>query len=300
MLKVDISVVIVHWNVPGLLDQCLASLEADCRLANVAIETIIVDNNSSTPGADEVASRYCDTRLINLDDNLGYAAANNVGIAASGGDLVLILNPDTVLQEGAMAELHATLHLSPHIGLVAPLLLNPDLTLQSSGYRFPGLANVLLDQFPVHPRLVGSSLNGRIHPGDGALPYAIGYPLGAAMMLRRSALEDVGGFDESYFMYSEEVDLAQRLAHAGWTRMLAPRAKVIHLGGQSTGQQPAAMYVALWLSRACYHRRWTPRGRRMAISAAVALGTRWQDRNADPERQDANRKIRRAFAEAIR
>ena len=119
-------------------------------------------------------------------------------------------------------------------------------------------------------------------------------------MLRRSALEDAGGFDESYFMYSEEVDLAQRLARRGWTRLLAPRAKVIHLGGQSTGQQPAQMYEALWLSRARYHKLWTPRTKRRVIAAAVSIGTRWQDRTANTERRHANRRIRGAFAEGAR
>lgn len=300
MPSVDISVVVVHWNVPDLLDQCLASLEAERRRADLTFETIIVDNDSDIVGAEEIASRYCRTEFVHLDSNLGYAAASNVGVAAASGDLVLILNPDTVFLEGALTELAATMSLSPHIGLVAPLLLNPDLTLQSSGYRFPGLANILLDLFPFHPRLVGSALNGRIQPGDGELPYAIDYPLGAAMLLRRSAIEDVGGFDERYFMYSEEVDLARRLAGSGWTRLLAPRAMVIHFGGQSTGQQPAKMHEALWLSRARYHGQWTSRGKRIAISAAVSFGTRWQDRKADPERLRINRAVRQAFAEAAR
>ena len=122
--------------------------------------------------------------------------STNAGVARSNGQAVLALNPDTELLPGALSGLWETLHIAAHIGLVAPLLLNPNGSLQSHGYRFPGVANVLCDFIQLHPQLVASPLNGRVPIGDGVQPVQIDYPLGAAMLLRRAALAQAGGFDE--------------------------------------------------------------------------------------------------------
>src|SRR5699024_2504973 len=97
------------------------------------------------------------------------------------------------------------------IGMVAPVLLNSDGTFQSAGYRFPGLTQTVLDLFPIHPRLVESSFNGRFSAGDGLTPFRIDHPLGACMMVRRTVVDQVGALDTTYFMYSEEIDWCQRI-----------------------------------------------------------------------------------------
>jgi GT2 family glycosyltransferase len=214
--------------------------------------------------------------------------------AATGG-AILLLNPDTELLPGALDVLWQALHVSRHVGLVAPLLLNSDRSVQSAGYRFPGIANVAFDVFPLHPRLVASPLNGRMPVSDGHQPVKIDYALGAALLVKREVIDDVGEMDESYGMYSEEIDWAKRMAQRGWTALLAPQARVIHHGGQSTRQRPEAMHLALWESRARYHARYaTPRQRRV-IRWLVECGTRWQDRAATAERRETNARIRAAF-----
>jgi GT2 family glycosyltransferase len=291
----DVSVIVVHWNVPHLLRACLTSIDAERERADLSLQVIVVDNASDRTGAREAVARVPDVELLELPENRGFAGGGNAGIALAAGHAVLVLNPDTELRPGAIDVLWQTLHVAAHVGLVAPLLLNPDGSLQSHGYRFPGVANMVLDLFPVHPRLVESPLNGRVRLGDGHQPVRIDYPLGAAMLLRRAALTQVGGFDETYTMYSEEVDLARRLAEAGWTTLLAPAARIIHHGGQSTGQRPAAMYEALWESRARYFARWgTPLQRRL-IPAVVGIGTRFDDRRADAPRRSSNARIRDRF-----
>lgn len=291
----DMAIVIVHWNVPHLLQQCLHSIALAASRTSISIETIVVDNASSDIETRKVLDDFPGVVPIYLNDNLGYAGGANAGIEQARAGSVLILNPDIEVLGDALDQLWQSLFVSPHVGLVAPLLLNPDGAVQSAGYRFPGLANVLMDFLPVHPRLQESRLNGRVGAGDGVLPVEIDYPLGAAMLVRREALTAIGGFDESYFMYSEEVDLGQRLATAGFTSLLVPAARMIHHGGQSTGQIPDEMYSALWLSRAGYYRRWGNRRQRRAIAQAVRIGTYWDDRKSSPERRLANRKIRDAF-----
>ena len=120
------------------------------------------------------------------------------------------------------------------------------------------------------------------------------------MLVRRTALEAVGLLDETYGMYCEEIDLAKRLADAGWTVVLTPTARVIHHGGQSTSQHPATMHEALWLSRARYYGRYGSRRQRALVAALVEVGTRIDDRRAGADRRRANRRIRQAFRRIAR
>ena len=250
---VDLSVVIVSWNTRELLSRCLASLDA--ALGNLRAETIVVDNGSSdgTPGA--VRARFPGVRLVELECNLGFAAANNCGLVAARGRLLCLLNPDTEPRPGALAALVDFLDRHPAAGAVGPRLINPDGSEQAVGFRFPTLAQVALDAFPLGGRFAGSRLNGRYprSPRDRAFP--IDFPLGACIVVRRSAADVAGLLDEGYFMYSEEVDWCRRIRGAGWAIWCLPTAEVVHYGGQSTGQQPGRMFVELHRSRSRYYRR---------------------------------------------
>ncbi len=252
----DLSVVIVSWNTRELLDRCRASLVDDAQRARIGIEIIVVDNASSDGTADWLQADHPDVTTVRLDRNAGFAAANNVGIRRASGRDLLLLNPDTEVLPGSLATLLRTLHSMPHIGMVSGLLLNPDGSPQSSGYRFPDLTQTFLDFFPLHPRLVGSRINGRVSPGDERTPYAVDHPLGACMLVRRDVVDRVGILDEQYFMYSEEVDWCRRIRAAGWSILIAPDARIIHHGGQSTGQMPEEMFLELHRSRARYFQRY--------------------------------------------
>lgn len=295
----DLSIVVVHWNVPDLLDACLHSISAEtARDATLTCETIVVDCASPTPAYTRVVESHPGVALIELPSNRGYAAGCNAGLSASRGHAVLLLNPDTELQPGALAALRDGLEVAGHIGMTAPLLLNPDGSQQSAGYAFPRPANLLFDLLPMPSRLVESPLNGRMIVGDGVQPIRIDYPLGAAMCIRRAAIDAVGLLDESYGMYSEEIDWSMRLARAGWTTLLIPTARVIHHGGRSTAQRPEAMREALWTSRARYGSRWWSRRQRRLAALAWSLAMRLEDRHADDGRRSANARIRRAFRDA--
>jgi N-acetylglucosaminyl-diphospho-decaprenol L-rhamnosyltransferase len=271
----DLTAVIVSWNTRDLLLRCIASLHRESDHAGRSVETIVVDNASSDGTSDAVRQRYPDVTLLPQETNLGFAAANNIGIARSTGRTILILNPDTELCPGALLTLWKALHASSHVGLVAPVLLNPDMSFQSAGFAFPGLVQTMLDLYPLHPRLVGSSLNGRSGPGDGQTPFRIDHPLGACMLVRREVIDDVGSFDPGYFIYSEEIDWCRRISGSGWTVLCAPGARVVHYGGQSTGQAPDRMRLQLHRSRARYLRQHQPdyvhRMLRWMMTAGAAL-----------------------------
>ena len=270
----DLSVVIVSWNTRELLLQCLKSVYEEATASGLGVEAIVVDNASSDGSADAVREQFPEVTLLAMDENLGFAAANNLGIERSNGDAILILNPDTELCSGSLRALLATLHASSHVGMSAPVLLNSDFSFQSAGYRFPGLAQTMLDLYPLHPRLIASRFNGRYSAGDGLTPFQIDHPLGACMLVRRETIQDVGMFDPGFFIYSEEIDWCRRIHEAGWTILCGPAAKVVHHGGQSTGQLPDRMRSQLHRSRARYFQKHESAAFRRTLQRLMQTGIR--------------------------
>ncbi len=271
----DLSIVIVSWNVRDLLQTCLESLRPEWE--RTWAEVIVVDNASSDGTPDLVRDQYPAVRLIANLANRGFGAANNQGMAAASGRYILLLNPDTVVLPGALEALVGFLEAHPRVGLAAPRLLNPDGSLQRNAFRFPGLLQVALDLFPVHPRLMDSALNGRYRREPQATgPFSIDHPLGAALLVRHEIWEATGGFDEDYFMYAEEVDWCWRIHQAGWMIWQVPEARIIHYGGQSTRQVPDWMFIELWRARYRFFRRYHSIFYQAMVRLLVRLGMLWR------------------------
>jgi GT2 family glycosyltransferase len=228
------AIAVVSFNTRVLLDACLASVAA----AGPA-ETVVVDNGSTDGSIELVRERHADVKLIVCERNRGYGAAANRAIAACGSAHVLLLNSDTVLAADALPALESYLVDHPRAAVVGPRLVYPDGTLQRSTYPNPSVADTLLGETGLHlltsrvPYLRDRSLRTWRHDVARAVPWV----LGAALALRREAFEAVGGFDESFFLYGEEVDLCRRLAVAGYETHFAPVTTVVHVGGASTGQR---------------------------------------------------------------
>jgi GT2 family glycosyltransferase len=273
----DVSVVIVSWNVRELLVQCVRSVLEQAGDGQSSIEVIVVDNGSADGSPD--AARRLGVTVISTGQNLGYGRANNLGFEAARGWYYLVLNPDTIPCEGAIDALVRFAERSPNAGIVAPRLLNPDGSAQPSAFRFPTLAMAFLDLFPPPAWLPGrlrlwianSRLNGR-YPGEQRRqrPFPCDHPLGAAMLVRREAVERRGGFDPGIFMYSEEIDLALRFKRGGYSCWQVPAAEVVHLGGQSTSQMPARMFIELWRSRLYLYRKHHSPVAQLALRGLVA------------------------------
>ncbi len=266
------SAVVVSYNVRDHLARALASLS---KLPEV--ETVVVDNASADGSADFVAAEFPSVQLDRSAVNLGFAAGVNRGVRRASGEYLLLLNPDAELEAGALEHLRRFMDTHPRAALAGPVLTYGDRRAQESAFRFPGLAQVALDLFPVS-RLMGSRLNGRYPPSSA--PRRVDHPLGACMLIRRAAWEDVGPLDDGYFMYVEEVDWCRRAQRRGWEVWQVPQAMVVHHAGQSTRQRPNRMFVQLWRSRLRYYERHhSPRYNRL-VKLIVRLGMWAEERRA--------------------
>lgn len=251
----DVSVIIVSWNVRSHLVNCLRALFSAPVRDGLRLEVIVVDN-ASTDGSPQAVGDFPAT-LIRNDANLGYGRANNLGLRAASGRHLVVLNPDTLPQLGSLRHLIDFADNHPNTGIVAPRLLNPNGTIQSAAFHFPTLTMALLDLFPppawlpgrLRARLLQSALNGRYPQEQNTAAFRIDHPLGACFLIKRTAYEQCGGFNENIFMYSEEIDLALRYARDGWDCWQEPASQIVHLGEQSTGQIPDTMFGELWRSR---------------------------------------------------
>jgi GT2 family glycosyltransferase len=248
---VDLSIVIVSWNVRDLLRQCLRSVLADLRT-----EVIVVDNVSSDGSAEMVRTEFPDAHLIVNTENRGYPAANNQGIAIAQGRYVLILNPDTKVVADALATMVAYADANPDVGVVGPQLLSENGSVQSSRRRFPTLATAFFESTWLQacaPRRVLERYYVQDQPDDVTLD--VDWVKGAAVMARREAVEQVGPMDEGYFMYSEELDWCKRFKDAGWRVVYLPTAQIIHYGGKSSDQVVTSRHIHFQTSKVCYFRK---------------------------------------------
>lgn len=262
-----------------LLGECLDALLMEGRRSGITLETIVVDNASSDGSAEVLRARE-GVKLIESGRNLGYGRANNLGMVRGDGRYFLILNPDVVLLEGALAALLNFAEACPQAGIVSPRLLNKDGSLQRSAFRFPTLLMSAIDLFPLpmwvpgrlRRALLDSRLNGR-YPQEGAAgePFRVDHPLGACMLIPREAYRECGGFDPHIFMYSEEIDLAMRYAQAGRQAWQVPGARAVHLGGRSTGQVHPRMLLELWRSRLYLYRKHRSRPAYFALAGLLLL-----------------------------
>lgn len=288
-----LAVVIVSWNVRELLVACLSSLIDDLRRSEQDALIWVVDNASVDGTAEVVTDRFPDVRLISNEENVGFAAGNNLALKrmlcttdlARGDAFVWLLNPDTEVQPGAAGELVSALDADPGVGVAGAKLLYPDGALQHSAFRFPGLPQLAFELLPMPRRLYDTPLNGRYPPRlyRGDEPFEIDHPLGASMMVRLSTIRDVGLLDERYHMYCEEIDWCWRMAKAGWDRVCVPSAEVVHHAGRSTSQIPVESFVNLWKSRARLYSRHYGGLTWPLARALVCVGMRRRMRGATPK-----------------
>jgi hypothetical protein len=236
---------------------------------------MVVDNGSTDGSAEMVRRRFPDVHLIANPTNAGFAAANNQGIRAAGGRYVCLLNSDTEVCPGALDTLTAFMEAQPRAGASGPRLLNPDGSLQASAH--PMLTPerefwrlMFLDR-------LWPQATYPLESWDSATPRKVEVIKGACLMLRCGALDQVGPLDESYFMYTEEVDLCYRLAQASWSLWWVPEAAVIHHGEASTRQAREEMYIQLYRSKLQFYRKFggEDRARRFRRYLRLAYTPRW-------------------------
>ena len=292
-LKSDLAVIIVTWNNAAEIRGALSSLLEDLQESGLRYEVWLVDSASRDQTAEIVRRHFPAVHVIENRTNIGFAAANNLamrklgfgGCARAGATpaAVYLLNPDTVSHPGATRGLYDALMSSSDVGVVGARLTYADGRFQHSAFRFPGLRQIWAELFPTAGRLIEGSFNGRYPRACYARAQAfdVDFTLGATMMLKRAVIEKSGIFDESFFLYCEEVDWAWRIKKLGWRILCVPTAQVTHIGGGSTSQVRPASLINLWKSRLLLYDNHYPIWKRKLARRLVIQGMRRKIRNLD-------------------
>ena len=247
-----ISVCIINYNTVALLRDCLHSV-----LAQNADEIVVVDSASTDRSVEMMKAEFPSIAVMALSKNIGFGAASNRGIEACTSEQIVLLNADTRMKPGSLQSLRNYIEEHPEAAIIGPRILNPDETLQTSCFHFPTPFHIFLYTsglyrlIPHLPILKQRTLQKIA--GESARP--VPWILGAALAFRRETFERLGGFDESFFMYFEEVDLCYRLFLRGKQIHFVPEAEVIHVGGGSTIQKRAWSHIQFFASLAQFYRK---------------------------------------------
>jgi len=265
-----VSVVIVNWNTQALLAECITALEREAGA--IAHDIWVVDNGSSDGSVAMLRRDFPRVHLIESKVNLGFAGANNLAMQRSAGRFLLLLNTDALMKPASLRALLDVAESSPRAGIVGAHLLNPDGTFQASFTNFP----TLWQEFWILSTL-GRRLRGRWYPSHGPEnergPQCVDYVEGACLLVRRDAFAQVGGLDEGYFMYAEEVDWCQRMCNHGWEVWYQPAAHVVHIGGASSANRKSSREADLYRSRVRYFRTYHGRMQANLLKAMIVSST---------------------------
>jgi len=262
----DISFIIVNWNTKDLLRACLGSI-LETMETSFAYEMIVIDNASADGSLAMLEEEYPQVKTIANKENRGFGAANNQGFAVMQGKYALLMNTDAVLTAGAVKKLWDFAEANPLSAIICGQLLNADGSKQNSIASFPTLttlaANTSLMEYLFPDRYPSKRYE---HTG----PLEVESAIGACMMIRKKALDEVSYFDERYFFFFEETDLAYAMKRAGWRIYQVPDALIYHLQGQSIGHN-AKSRIEFYRSRYQFLRKWHSDAYHRAAAAIIFL-----------------------------
>ncbi len=265
-----IDVVIVSFRSRELLGRCLDSLSEHGLGERMTIT--VVDNASGDGTAEMVAASYPEVRLLAQPENLGFGAATNIGLAGGRAPYVLALNPDAAIEPDTLPVLVELMESDPRIGCCGPALYREDGSFDHAARRsFPTPLSALGHFSGIGRRLAGGELADYRAPGVERGP--VDAVNGAFMLLRRNALEQVGVFDEGYWMYMEDLDLSYRLGQAGWITFYEPAVRAIHTkGGTTEGRRDARLQIAFHRGMGRFYRKHYAAARSGPFNALIYLG----------------------------
>lgn len=250
----DASIIIVSWNVRDLLAACLRTIQANA--GTLDLEIIVVDSASTDSTPAMIREQFPTVRLLAQTENVGFTRGNNIGLKAATGRTMLLLNPDTEIVADALPVMVAYLDVHPEISVVGPHTLNSDGTTQSSKRRFPTLLTGIFESTHLQ-KLAPRGLLDRFYTNDipDTAIAQVDWVQGSAILFRREVYDKIGGLDESYVMYSEEVDWCKRAHNAGFQLVYLGSASIIHHGGKSTEQASARTHIYFQQSKIRYFRK---------------------------------------------
>lgn len=221
----QVSIIIVNWNTKDLTLQCLESVFKNIK--RISYEIYVVDNGSTDGSPAAIKTKFPQVNLIINKENKGFACANNQGIPTAKGKYVLLLNSDTVIFPESIEKMYKFLEETPAAGAVGCELLNEKGERQFSARRYPNIRFALRKYFLIDKQAYDYEMHSP--------PFEVEALSGACLMVKKEVFTKIGLLDESYFMYSEDIDLCYRIKKAGWSNYFMPNVKIIHLGSKSLG-----------------------------------------------------------------
>jgi GT2 family glycosyltransferase len=261
----DLSVVIVNWNTEALLRECLRSVYR--TVEGIAFEVIVVDNASGDGSVAMLKVEFPQVRRIENFENRGFAAANNQAFHIMKGRYALLLNSDTVLTDGAVQALYSFMEGHPEAVMAGGQLLNADGSKQNSIAAFPTLLTLALNVSLLESLFPRKYPSKRYEVRD---PIEVDSCIGACLMVRKSAIDGVGGLDERYFFFFEETDWARTMKNTGGKIFHVPSAKIYHLQGKSVGADVRSR-ILFYRSRYLYFMKWESAPYSSVVSLVIVL-----------------------------
>ena len=278
---VDLSVVIISWNVRDLLDLCLASLYQTRRAfpggGEFRLEVIVVDSASADGSVEMIRQKYPQALLLPQADNVGFTRGNNIGMRRARGDFFLMLNPDTEVSPGTLGIMLDYMKRHRHVGILGPHTLNSDGSHQSTRRRFPTLMTGLFESAWLSAWAPASvERDYRMLDTNDDEVLQADWAQGSALLLRRELYQAIGGLDEGYTMYSEELDYCRRAKSAGWQVVYHGGATITHHGGKSSEQVAALKQIHFQTSKLRYFRKHHGYAQYLFLRAILLLQFAWQ------------------------
>lgn len=249
----DISIIIVNWDTRDLLINCIDSIYKTIK--NLSFEIWVVDNGSRDGSVNAVRRKFPDVNIIENKENLGFAKANNQALRQMHGRYAVLLNTDTILMDGAIETIVHFMDKNADIGICGGQLLNTDGSKQNSIANIPTLATELLNKSLLR-RSFPKRYPGKEHTFKE--PIEVESVIGACMVVRKEAIEDVGLMDEDYFFFLEETDWCLRMRKKGWKIFHHPGAKIYHLQGKTAKRENVKARIEYWRSRYIFFRKHYP------------------------------------------
>lgn len=229
----DVSIIIIAWNVRNLLQSCLESIYKETK--GIKFEVIYVDNASTDGSLDMVTEKFPQVKIIKNHENKGFTTTNNQGIEIADGRYILLLNSDTIVIDNAIAKTVRFADKHPEAAIVGCKILNPNKTLQRSCFMNVSILNLLLSAIYLHKIFSKNKFFGRewITWWDYNETREVDAVIGCYALVRKEAIDQVGTFNEIFFIYSDEADWCFRFRKSGWKVLFTPEAEIIHYGGQT-------------------------------------------------------------------
>lgn len=242
----DLSIIIVHYKSIDKTRNCLDAIKRS-KTDDLRYEIFVVDNDSRDEISRVLEEKHPDVRLIVSDVNLGMGKGNNLGIKEAQGKYVLILNPDTELEEAAIQEMIRHMEADGNVGMIGPRLYYPDGQIQQSYYKYPNILMPIMRRTflgKIFRRYIENYLMLNLNPTD---PTEVDWLMGSVLMTQKEILDEVGAFDDRFFMYFEDTDLCRRIKRSGRKVVYHPKATAIHHHARASAELP--WYIAPFKSK---------------------------------------------------